>query len=187
MHRALVVILFPIHSFAFLEFIGGEAKKASEAIAYADTVGELMTEVSNDTEIRDGANTMRKRSETLRSEVREIQGISTSTRMVLSGPDWSTKRLETNIKSTTDYIRRVKRLLARVMALGTAGATAVNTAETNMALNEVQKNQQAMILQLEDQRLREMEKESADAKTWDQFSSKQRNIRFSKAQSSGKL
>lgn len=184
----LIVLLFiPSLSFGFLDFVGEQTKKAAETLAYADAVGELLSEVSNETELKDGAQGMRKRTEALRSEIRTLNGISYSTKAVLEGPDWSSKRLDTNIRNTTDYVRRLKKLLIRIAALGTDGATALNTTETNIALNEVQKNQQTMILQLEDQRLRNMEKESDEAKKWDQFTFKRRKLRVSESKSSGKL
>lgn len=183
----IIVFFVPAVSFGFLDFVGDQTKKAAETLAYADAVGDLVGEVSNETELRESAQGMRKRTESLRTEIRTLNGISHSTKAVLEGPDWSSKRLDTNIKNTTDYVRRLKKLLVRIAALGTDGATALNTTETNIALNEVQKNQQTMILQLEDQRLRNMEKETDEAKKWDQFTQRQKNLRVSERVPSGKL
>ena len=171
------MFLFSVPSFAFLDFIGEQAKKAVEVAAYVDAASELASEVSPDKDLENGAKDLQKRSEALRSEASNIRYLSRSTQTILKGPDWSSKRLETSIRSTTDYIRRLKRLLVRAAALGTDGAVALNTTETNVALNEVQKNQQAMIMQNADAQLRDMEREHEESRQWTAFSQQQRKLR----------
>jgi hypothetical protein len=187
MSRTLILILIPLHSYAFLDFLGGQAAKIAEAMAYTDAVSEVLSEVSNDKTMKEGSDDLKRRTQALNQELLNIEGVSYETKSIFSGPAWSSKRLDANIRSTTDYVRRVKRLLAHVALLGTQGATAFNTAETNMALNEVQKNQQAMILQTEDQRMRNLEKESRETKIWNDFSIKQRNFRQTRNKDDGKL
>lgn len=176
-----IVFLFSVPSFAFLDFIGEQAKKAVEVAAYVDAAAELASEVSPDKDLENGAKDLQRRSEALRSDASNIRYMSRSTQTILKGPDWSSKRLETNIRSTTDYIRRLKRLLIRAAALGTDGAIALNTTETNVALNEVQKNQQAMIMQNADAQLRDMEREQEESRQWTAFSNQQRKLRNKEA------
>ncbi len=174
-----VVIIQAKNSYAFLDFLGEQAKKATEIAAYADAVSELSQELAPDEDIKTGAKDIQRRSEAVRKESANLRYVSRSTQSVLNGPDWSSKRLETNIRSTTDYIRRFKRLIGRIAILGNEGAIALNTTETNVALNEVQRNQQTLILQNEDARLRQLEKESEDFRQWAEFSDRQRRIRKS--------
>jgi len=172
-----VVLFFCSSSYSFLDFVGEQAKKAVELAAYVDAAAELSSEVAPDKDLEDGAKDIQKRAEILRSESSHARYLSRSTQSVLKGPDWSSKRLETNIKATTQYIRRLKSLLARAAALGTEGAIALNTTETNVALNEVQKNQQTMIMQNADTQLRSIEKENEEVRQWSEFSERQRQIR----------
>jgi hypothetical protein len=184
MPRYLIVgaiLFYPAVGFAFLDFIGDQAKKAVEVAAYTDAVVDLSGEIATDDDVKVGAQDIRRRSEAMRATSSNLRYVSRSTRSVLNGPDWSSRRLETNIRSTTDYIRRVKRLVARAALLGTDGVTAFNTTETNVALNEIQKNQQTLILQNEDAKLREIERESEDRKQWAEFSDRQRRIRKTEA------
>lgn len=181
-----IIFLFSAPSFAFLDFIGDQAKKAVEVAAYIDAASELANEVAPDKDLENGAKELQKRAEILRSEASSIRSMSRSTQTILKGPDWSSRRLETNIRSTTDYIRRLKRLLVRAAALGSDGTVALNTTETNVALNEVQKNQQTMIMQNSEAQLRELEKEQEDSKQWTAFSTEQRKLRNSTG-SHGKL
>ena len=176
-----LVFFFSISSHAFLDFIGDQAKKAVELAAYVDAAAELSSEIAPDKDLENGAKDIQKRAEVLRSESSNARYISRSTQSVLNGPDWSSRRLETNIRATTDYIRRLKRLLVRAVALGTDGTVALNTTETNVALNEVQKNQQAMIMQNADAQLRSMEQEQEESRQWTSFSDKQRKIRNQEA------
>lgn len=182
----IICFLFSSTSFAFLDFIGNQTKEALEVAAYVDATAELIGEISPDGELSEGAKDVKKRSEQLRTETSKARTISRTTKAVLNGPDWSSKRLETNIRNTTDYVRKLKRLIGRVAALGTNGAIALNTTETNVALNEVQKNQQAMILQNEESKIRELEREQEEAHQWANFSEHQRKLRKSEG-SSGKL
>lgn len=177
----IVIFLFSSESFAFLDFIGQEAKKATEAAAYADAVVDLASELSPDDELKSGASDIKKRTSAVRAESSQLRYVSNTTRSVVNGPDWSSKRLDSNIRSTTEYVRRVKRLVGRIAILGTDGAIALNTTETNVALNEVQKNQQAIILQNEDEKLREVEREQEEAHSWAQFSDRQRKLRNNEA------
>ena len=177
----VVCFLFSMPSYAFLDFIGDQAKEAIEIATYVDAAADLANEISPDKDLENGAKDIQKRAEILRSESANARYVSRSTQAILKGPDWSSRRLETNIRSTTDYVRRLKRLLARAVALGTDGTVALNTTETNVALNEVQKNQQAMIMQNADQQLRDMEKEQEESRQWTMFSDRQRKIRKSEA------
>lgn len=182
----IVIFLLPMQSYGFLDFLGEQAKKAAEAAAYADAVSELAGEIAPDGTIKEGADDIKKRAEKLRSEASELRYLTRTSQQVLLGPDWSSKRLETNIRNTTDYVRKLKRLIARIALLGTDGATALNTTETNVALNEVQKNQQALLLQNEDSKIRALEKEHEESKQWAEFSASQRKIR-NKEVKSGKF
>jgi hypothetical protein len=173
----IFISLIQTKSFAFLDFIGEQAKKAAEAAAYADAVSELAGEISPNEELKAGAEDINKRAELLRSRASEMTYLSRTTQETLKGPDWSSKRLETNIRSTTDYVRKLKRLIARIAILGTDGAVALNTTETNVSLNEVQKNQQALLLQNEDQKLRSIEKEEEERREWQEFASNQKHFR----------
>jgi len=182
----IVVLLYSSKSFAFLDFLGEQAKKATEVAAYADAMAEISEEIAPDEDIKTGAKDIQKRTESIRNESANLRYVGRNTKSVLNGPDWTSRRLETNIRSTTDYIRRFKRLMGRVAILGNEGAIALNTTETNVALNEVQKNQQTLILQNEDTRLRELEKETEESREWTEFSTQQRRIR-NKETTNGKL
>lgn len=172
-----IIIFLSLPSFAFLDFIGEQAKKATEVAMYIDAATELASEVSPDTDLENGAKDIQRRSEALRSEASSLRYVSRSTQSLLNGPDWSSRRLDANIKTTTSYIRRLKSLFLRAVALGTDGVVALNTTETNVALNEIQKNQQAMILQTTNAQLRDFEREQEESRQWSKFSEQQRKIR----------
>lgn len=177
----LVLIAIAIHlsspCYAFLDFIGTQAKQAVEVAAYTDAAVDLALELTPDDDIKEGVQNLKKRSEMLRSRSSDVESLGTSVKSIMEGPDWTSKRLDTNIRSTSNYVKRFKKILLKAAALGSQGTTALNTAETNAALNEVQKNQQAMILQNEDKKLRDLEREHEETKQWDQFSKNQRRLR----------
>lgn len=172
-----ISLLFPLSSFAFLDFIGDQSKKATELAAYADAASELIEEISPNSDLKVGSREIKKRADRLRNSIHEVGSLSKATQSVLEGPDWSSKRLETNIRSTTNYLRRLTSLLVRVTALGTDGVIALNTTETNIALNEIQKNQQALIMQNSSHQIHNMEKEQEERRQWAQFSDQQKKLR----------
>lgn len=182
----ILVLFIPSSSQAFLNWVGEEARRATEVAAYADAVSELAGEIAPNEELKEGAKDINARAERLRKEASNLRYISRSTQAILNGPDWSSRRLETNIRNTTDYVRKIKRLIARISILGTSGATALNTTETNIALNEVQKNQQALLLQNEDAKLLALERENEEAKQWAEFSQRQKSLR-GEGKKNGKL
>lgn len=183
---AVIILLFSLNSFAFLDFIGDQTKKAMEVGVYIDSASELVSEMIPDEDLETGAKDIQKRTNKLRSESGNINYLTRSTQTLLKGPEWSSKRIDTNMRSTTDYIRKLKRLIARAAALGNDGVVALNTTETNIALNEVQKNQQALIMQNSDSQLRLIEREHEEAQQWSNFSEQQRKLRNSKV-ADGKL
>lgn len=182
----IIALLFPVTSSAFLDFIGEQAKKATEVAAYVDAVSELSEEVVPDEDIKSGAENIQRRSEDVRRQSANVRYVSRTTQSVLNGPDWSSRRIERNIRSTTEYVRRFKRLIGRITILGNEGAIALNTTEANIALNEIQKNQQALMLQNEEARLYQIEREAEVSRQWAEFSERQRRVRKSE-DSSGKL
>lgn len=186
--KVCIIILFaPLQSRAILDFIGQQAKSAAEGAAYADAVSDLISEVSPDEDLKSGAKDIASRTQKIRSEASHMKYMSDSTKALALGPDWSSKRLETNIRSTTEYVRRLKRLIAQVAALGTNGVVALNTTETNVSLLQVQRNQQAMIMQNEDRRLQEIEKEQEESRQWSAFSESQRKQRQNGSEAHGKF
>ena len=174
-------------SYAFLDFVGEQTKKIAEVSAYMDAATELSSEVLPDKDLEAGAKDIQRRSEAIRNETSRLKYLSHTTQNVLNGPDWSSKRIENNIRSTTEYVKRLKQLIAKAMVLGNEGAIALNTTETNVALNEIQKNQQTLILQNSEAELRKMEKEHEEARQWSMFTESQRKIRNQRIEPNGKL
>lgn len=170
-------LLAESNAVAFLDFIGEQTKKAAETAAYTDAVADLASEMSPENELKSGALDLKNRAERLRSEANETRYLTQTTKDLMSGPDWTSKRLETNIRNTTDFVRRLKRLISRIAILGTDGATALNTAETNVALNAIQKNQQSEIMIQQELKISQLERENEEAKVWQQFVMNQRNQR----------
>ena len=83
----VVVFLFSSKSYAFLDFLGEQAKKATEVAAYVDAVSELSQELAPDEDIQAGAKDVQRRSEAVRRESANPRYVSRSTQSVLNGPD----------------------------------------------------------------------------------------------------
>ena len=177
-----LILVWSCSGYAFLDFIAKKAEDVAQAAVYADAVSQLLEEIDDKNDASTELNYLRSELDKIRHETNEVSYVGTDIQRLLKGPDITSQRLDQNIRSTTDYIRRSKRMLLRSMALGTQGATALNTMETNVALNEIQKNQQIQILQIEEQKLAQAQKEHEENKNWGEFISKERAMRHQHAQ-----
>ena len=164
-------------SHAFLDFIGEKADDAVKSAVYVDAVAELTNELDENSPINERAQDLRRRTQRLKGEVSDVYYAADDFRSLLDGPDWSSASLEQNIRYTSRYIRRAKRLLVRLGLVGTDVATAMNTAETNSALNEMLKNQQTQILLQKEERIDELERELKREKEWKEFIARERQRR----------
>lgn len=177
--RSLLIIplLFSVKSYAILDFLAEEGKKTSEVIAYSTALSDLITEIDPNSDAGEYSKRLNTRIQSVQSELANANKIGEGTESLLEGPDLSNKRVLDNIKSLTLYLRRVKGLMVALGALGTQGAIAINTAETNRHLSEIQKNQQTQLLLLADAQVKEAERTVSQRKKWDQFLTKERDIR----------
>lgn len=174
---SLVFLFYSQQSNAMMDFLGEQAKEASEVAAYTDALIDLAGEITDSESLEENSKEYKKRIGYLKSEISNVSYLSSTSKNLLNGPDWSSHRIDENIKATTNYIKRFKRIIARAAILGTDGATALNTAETNVALNEIQKNQQTIMLQNQDFMLRSLEKEKEEASKWNNFVKNQKEAR----------
>ena len=170
-------IVVPETSFAILDFVGQAAKDAAKSAAYVDAVGELANELTDSSEVSEGARALNERMTKIKTETQNVYFVSTEFKSLLEGPDWSSRQLDQNIRYTSRYVSRLKKLLVTLGMVGTDVATAMNTAETNGALKEVLKNQQAQLLMQKEDKVERMESEMNEKKTWDEFISNERSTR----------
>lgn len=82
-----------------------------------------------------------------------------------------------NIRSTTSYVNRLKRVILRISALGLDGATAINTFETNTSLVEVIKNQQRSLLLQQQREVAKAKQIEEDKGNWNNFVKRERSVR----------
>jgi hypothetical protein len=171
-----LMVIFSPSAFAILDFLAEEGKEATELVAYSAALTDLILEIDPNSEAGEYSRDLSSRINTVQGELATVRGINQSTKSLLSGPDLSSKRVLDNVKSLTMYLRRLKTLLATLGALGTEGAIAVNTAETNRHLSEMQKNQQTQMLLLADSQLKQVERDIAERKKWNNFFAKERGV-----------
>jgi hypothetical protein len=162
---------------AFLDTLAQSAKETAKAAAYTEAVSELANELDDKSPVAAAALDLARRTEKLKTDVTSVYYASEEFKSLLQGPDWSSEHLDENIRYTTRYIRRAKRLFVQLGLLGTDVATAMNTAETNSALNEMLKNQQTQILLQKEHEVDSAEKEVSKEKQWNSFIDQERKNR----------
>ncbi len=77
---------------------------------YGDTIAELIKEVAPESGLEKSAHNGRLHASKLSQEAQNLYYIGEDTRSILSGPDIGSDSLEQNIKSTTNYINKLKSL-----------------------------------------------------------------------------
>jgi hypothetical protein len=167
----------PAH--AILDFLGDSVKDAAEAAAVTGAVTDLIEEIDPNSAPVEENKKVQAENERLQKEVGEAKYLDRESRELLKGPDLTSKRLTTNIKATTTFIQRTKKLLSKIGLISPDVTTAVNTAETNSQLNEMQHNQQTLILLQQQQINDQKKKELQERKSWEDFIASERALRNS--------
>ena len=149
----LTVWLFAFKANALLDSIADTARDAAKAAAYTTAVSELASELKSGTDLAKASASLSRQTKS---------------------DDWSTAHLQDSLSYTNRFVSRARKLFLTLGLAGTDVATALNTAETNGALNEVIKNQQAELL------LKQEEKASAqgEKEEWRSFIERERSERM---------
>lgn len=177
-----VTLLLSSRSNAFLDSIAESAKDLAEAAAVSGAVTEMIDEIDPDSAPVEENRRVQEDYQRIQQEINQAKYLDNESKEIMRGPNLTSKRLSANIKFTTQFIRRTKRLLTTVGLISPEVTTAVNTAQTNTQMNEVLQNQQTMILLQQQQINEQKQKELAERKSWEDFISSQRAIRNGQGQ-----
>lgn len=148
----LAVWLFALKSHALLDSIADTARDAAKSAAYTSAVSELASELKSGDDLAKASAALSRQTKT---------------------DDWSTAHLQDSLTYTNRFVSRARKLFLTLGLAGTDVATALNTAETNGALNEVIKNQQAELLLKQEEKAEEREEKDS----WRMFIESERAAR----------
>jgi hypothetical protein len=176
-----ILLTSSANAFGIYDSVLEHAKELREIAAVSVAAGDLVAELGGD----DGSllkelEYIERESQALATELSEMDYLSEEGKALLGGPNMAAKRLATNLRRLTNYTRRVKSFVAKMAILGENGSLVLSGIETNISLNEIQKNQQALIAQQERMNLlkkRQYLEEEKERHRWEKFSSEQRRIR----------
>ena len=187
MFKLLVVGLifcFPFRSHAFLNFMAKKSEELAKSAMYADAIAELTYEIAPDSALEKGAKQSREDSEKMRQDVQNLYYVGEDAKSIVQGPDLGSENLETNIRASTSYIRKVKSLSLKLAALGSDGLTALNTLQTNQTLEQIRKNQAAEIAISQSYNQKKLRKDALEDSKMRGFIARQRAIRHLSANQS---
>ena len=185
---SILVLICSSISFAFLDAAAQAARDAAKSAAYVGSIGELASELSDSKSVSGEAARLDEKIRSLSHSSNDLSFMSSEFESLARGPNWTSGHLDENIRYTSKFIARAKRMLITMGLLGLDAATAMNTAETNGALKEVLKNQQAQILMQKESEVERAETEIREKSQWHDFIENERALREkSKGMPSGNL
>ncbi len=171
------ILLISIKSQALMDYLAKKSEDVLKTAMYADAIADLVGEITPDTELEKRAKSTRDLGLKLNQDLNNLYYIGEDTKSVLNGPDLGSESLETNIRASTNYIRKVKRLGLKVAALGTDGFTALNSLQTNDTLEQIRKNQALEIAIVQSHAQKQIVKNAMEEAKMRNFIAKQRSIR----------
>ncbi len=171
------VFCWSFHAHAFLDFMAKKSEELAKSAMYADAIAELTYEIAPDSALEKGAKQSREDSEKMRQDVQNLYYVGEDAKSIVQGPDLGSENLETNIRASTSYIRKVKSLSLKIAALGSDGLTALNTLQTNQTLEQIRKNQAAEIAISQSYNQKKLRKDALEDSKMRGFIARQRAIR----------
>lgn len=163
--------------FAVLDFLMKKSEDLVKVSIYGDAIADLLQEVAPDTSLEKSVQNGKNHSSKISQDAQNLYYVGDETRSVLSGPDLGNESLEQNIRSSSDYVRKLKSLSLKAAVLGTDGVTALSTIQTNQTLEQIRKNQATEIALQQQMQTRQVKKSAVEEAKMHNFILEQRAIR----------
>ena len=164
--KIVLIFLIPVPVFAFLDSIGDHARSAANAAAYADAASELLLETTGTSRTQQTIKALEVKLNQVSSKLGEVQDLGYDISRLSDYPEWDNGDILNSMRDTTQYIRRVKRTVARAVALGTEGLAAYNSLESMVTLNKILDNDIKVEADQRRRNLIEIEKDIEQEKKW---------------------
>lgn len=173
----IFLILSSSNCYAFMDFISKKSEDLAKTGLYADAVEDLLTEVTPDTDLQRVAQENQIRTSKITNDAQNLAYLSDDTKSILEGPNLGHESLDENIRASSNYVRKIKSLVAKLAVLGTDGFTALNTLQTNQTLEQIRKNQAIEIALAQQYNQRKNTKDAVEDSKMRGFILQQRAIR----------
>jgi hypothetical protein len=181
-YKPLIFSLITINctsSYGVLDFAAKKADDIAKSAAYSGAIIDLISSIDDDSSILDSTRNVDNEIKKLEQNISRISSDQEKASFILSGPNWKSKSLLQNVRNTTSYIHRLKRILSS-SSTGVDAATALNTFETNVSLNDVIKNQERQILIYQQLILKDEKRQQQEHESWDKFILREEKLRSRK-------
>lgn len=173
----LLISLISIHANAILDSLVQTSKDSYKAAIIADAAADLYDEVDPGSENIEAIRKFRDRQYQLYNTAQDLYFIGEDVKDFLKGPDLTAKGIEKTMRATTSFIRKGKRLVANLVALGPDGAGALATIQSSATLNEILTNQSLQMADDRNQKLLTAKKEVQKEKDWQDLILREKTVR----------
>lgn len=149
----VVALLITSPAHAIFDALSSKMDDMIDASILADSLNELSQEIQPDSQVSQTTEKVNKKSEELLKTVREARDIDQDIEDV-GDFNLDQKSFESNVRHTTHFVRRVKRLMV-TLGVRPKAAAAYGSFETALALNQMIKNQNEVIALMQTRYLEE--------------------------------
>ncbi len=140
-------------AFAVFDSLAGKLDDIIEASILADSLNELSQEIQPDSQVSSSTEKVHRKTEELLKNYREARDLDSDIEEI-SEVDLDNKSFESNVRHTTHFVRRVKKLMV-TLGVRPKAAAAYGSFETALALNQMIKNQNEVIALMQSRYLEE--------------------------------
>ena len=160
----VVVFLLSSPAYAILDMLSTKMDDMIDASILADSLNELSQEIIPDSQVSSATEKVKVQTDSLLKNYREARDLDADLEDLGSDfteNQWSSGAFESNVRHTTHFIRRIKRL-AVTLGIRPKAAAAYGSFETALALNQMIKNQNEVIALMQSRYLQEENKRIKD-------------------------
>lgn len=186
--RVLVLLSLFVSPLASYAVFGSDAvaliaDEVSQALILGSDISDLIDEVTPDCENPSCDSPLKTEQSILRDKAYEIHSNARQTGYLLGdlgyvlNPPSLRGGLSGNIRQTSRYIRKMKRIIGRVAALRGKGVQTAAALETNNLLVQIMNNQALQMSQFDESEMNKVLREQNELKIEDSFIQEQRKAR----------
>ena len=151
-----------------------EAKKVGQAVGYVDAVSDLLEQFRGTDDATIALREVQGQAQRFKTMFNETIYVGREYEALTKGPKWHKKNLEQDIRSTTQYVKRLNRFVAKAALLGSEWSAVLGIHEVNNGVQKLTSLQRQIFAQQTMRHLDEKAIELKEKKQWEALIERER-------------